>query len=122
MYIAHAVKWNHLHYKESDVFTNVAIQRIVDENNVLIQDIIAQLPLWQRIFLNPIVKKRNPVHYSPDYLYREAQKNETVMKVFKDDNFTSGTILEDWENVSDSELVKQLINVGEYKTYRKDSI
>ncbi len=57
------------------------------------------------------------MHYPPDYLYREAQNNETVMKVFKDDIFTSGTILEEWENVSDSELVKELINVGEYETY-----
>ena len=121
LYIAHAVAWNHLHYKESDVFTNVAIQRIVDENVILIQDIVAQLTLWQRVLLKPIVKKRNPMYQSPDYLYREAQKNETVMKVFKDDIFTSGTILEDWENVSNSELVQQLIQVGEYKTYQKHS-
>lgn len=122
VYLAHAVVWNHLHYKESNIFTEVVIQKIVDENTVLIQDIVLQLPLWQRVLLRPIVKRRHPKLYAPDCLYREAQQNKTIMDVFEDDIFISGTILDEWKKVSDTELVKELINVGEYKTYEKVSI
>lgn len=118
LYLAHSVAWNHLHYKESEVFTRVCIQKLVDENTTLIREIIGYLPWWQRTLLYPISKFTAPTMYAPDSLYRESRRNDTIMQAFKDDIFIRGTILEDWSKGNvDASLARELVSVGEYKTY-----
>ena len=118
IYLGQTVAWNHLHYKESEIFKHTCIQKLVDENTTLIREIIVQLPWWQRFLLYPIAKNTNPTLYEPDSLYRESQHNDLIMNAFEEDIFIKDTILEDWSKASvDSERSRNLLSVGEYKTY-----
>ena len=120
LYLAYSLEWYHRQKPVSKILTDYCRDRLLDENNIIINRVISNnkyYHLWhlktRLISTNYGAKKR---------LIRELKQNPNILNAIKTDVYRTGTILEDFEkleNLDSNEssyegLVQKIIAVGEY--------
>ena len=122
LYLAHSVKWYHTENPVSPKLTDYCINRLLEENQVLINRVIDNYPSVLRVFLRPMRKSISSSSYdSHRDIVTEVDKNNKIMESIKEHVYEAG-ILEELNRLNsldqDSDEYKQLyqkiIQVGEY--------
>lgn len=121
LYLAISVEWYHKHNTVSEVLTRYCVDRLLDENTVLINRVISNgkyYPLWH------LRKGSCDTQYSSKRaLIATLGDNPEIMETFKNDIYLRDNVLEKLERletaVPDSpeytSLLDSVIQVGEYQ-------
>lgn len=124
LYLAHGVQYYHNLNNASELLTEYTINKLVNENQILINKVISNLGP-ERILLKHLV---NPVYISSykneKELFEEIINNKNIIKEIKKNIHVKNNILEDLELAGSDKLDKKsnefislknrIINVGEY--------
>ena len=122
LYLAHSVRWYHTENPVSPKLTDYCINRLLEENQVLINRVIDNYPSVLRVFLRPMRKSISSSSYdSHRDIVTEVDQNNKIMESIKEHVYEAG-ILEELNRLNsldqDSDEYKQLyqkiIQVGEY--------
>ena len=123
LYMALAVEYYHKHYNSSLILRDYIIDKLIKENQDLINKVIDNLGK-ERYFLQHLKKKVDSTSYERERLFfKEIIDNKNIIKEIKKNIHTKNNILEDLEKVNSLEkntseydiLKNKIINVGEFK-------
>ena len=123
LYMALAVEYHHQHYNTSSLLRDYVIQRLISENQVLINKVVNNLGS-ERYLLQHLKKTPEIVSYEEErQIFKEIINNTKIMNEIKKNIHIENTILEDLEKVNSLQsgtpehnaLKEKIINVGEYK-------
>ena len=123
IYLAYSIAWEYENNKTSKILTEYCIQRLINENQKIINKIvdnycmISKIPIWH---LKGKVK--NDSYKEKEIIIKEIIENEKIINEIKKDIFIENNILEDLEKLNSldkqskeySELYNDVIQVGEY--------
>ena len=122
LYMALAVDYYQHHYKSSYILTEYIKDRLLNENQMLINKIISTLGN-ERFLLFHLKKSPNIIDYAREtQVFKEIMNNKTIIEQIKKNIQIKGTVLEDLEKVNTLDknssdyltLKNKLISVGEY--------
>ncbi len=123
LYLAHCVLFYQDNYKISNVLSNYCIERLLNENKLIINRVIDNEPLINRILLRHIKQKYKSNLYKENRdLIKEIKENEKIMMKIKEDIYIKNTILEDFDTLNNMDekskkyqkLYQEIISVGEF--------
>lgn len=123
IYLAYSIAWEYENNKTSKILTEYCIQRLINENQKIINKIvdnycmISKIPIWH---LKGKVK--NDSYKEKEIIIKEIMENQKIINEIKKDIFIENNILEDLEKLNSldkqskeySELYNDVIQVGEY--------
>ncbi len=123
IYIGYGVKWYHQNNNVSDKLTNYCIDRLSNENQIIINRIVDNSGLL-KLFLFQM--KSNPKSVSYDLnreIINEVINNKKIMNEIKKDIYMTDTVLEKLEKLTNldnksneyKEIYHDVIQVAEYK-------
>ena len=124
LYLAHSVIWCEKHEPTSRVLYNYCLERISDENQVIINRIVSNYPGALSILLSPMTRKPNPREYQKDRnLVDEVDKNPKILEIIKENIYCEEGVLEELDRLNTmhpknpeyEKLYQKLIQVGEYE-------
>ena len=123
LYLGHSVRWYQNNFKISDSLTNYCINRLADENQIIINRVIDNSGLMKPLLLHMKKSIKSTSYENNRNLIKEVINNEKIMNEIKKDVYTKNTVLEELEKLSsldnDSTEYKQLldkvIQVAEFK-------
>jgi acyl-CoA dehydrogenase len=123
LYMALAVEYHHKHHNTSPLLTNYVRQRLMNENQELINKVVDNLGS-ERYLLRHLKKTPGVTSYEEErQIFREIMNNKKIINEIKKNIHIKNTILEDLEKVNTlkrntpeyDKLKDKIINVGEYK-------
>ena len=123
LYMALAVEYHHKHHNTSSLLTNYVRQRLINENQAIINKVVDNLGS-ERYLLQHLKKTPGVVSYEEErQIFKEIMNNKKIMTEIKKNIHIEKTILEDLEKVNTldvgtqehTKLKNKIINVGEYK-------
>jgi acyl-CoA dehydrogenase len=123
LYLAHAVIWCESQQPTSQKLCDYCLHRISDENQEIINRIIANYPSSLRILLRPMTNNVEPNAYqSKRDLINEVDTNPAILERIRENIYCEEGILEELErlntmNVNNpkyQELYQKVIQVGEF--------
>lgn len=123
LYLAHSVTWYHTQNPVSSKLTDYCVNRLLEENQVLINRVIDNYPSVLRVFLRPMKKSLGSSNYDAHRnIVTEVDQNSKIMESIKENVYENG-ILEELDRLNnldqDSEeyqkLYQKVIQVGEYQ-------
>lgn len=132
LYLSYALMWYHNHYHDnSNLFLrNYCLDYLLNEIDYKMNIVIDNYPIKELYpFLLPI---KNTILYpsleSKNELYKFILKNDELHKLFKNDIYYKGTVLEKMEKIRNTEINKdeynklyqEIISVGEYPNYNNE--
>lgn len=120
IYLAYSVKWYEENYKISNIFSDYCIDRLLDENQIILNRVldnlgVYKLPLYhisKHIIPNKINDKKKIIN--------EIINNEKIIDSIKQNIHTKNNVLDDLEMLNKqsgteyNNLLDKVINVGEY--------
>lgn len=124
LFLAHSIAWEHKNNNVSDKLTNFCIKKLLNENQVIINEIVST---YEIIYKPLIFHLKGSANYisndEKDELINEIMNNKNIMNNIKKDLFMENNVLETLQRLDDhdeySEEYKQLYNnvisVGEFK-------
>ena len=124
LYLAHSVKFYEENYNVSKVLSNYCIDRLLNENKLIINRVIQNEPLYTRIFLQHLKQSYRPNMYDKNReLIKELKNNKNIIEHIKKDIYTDDFALSNLEKLNfldkDSDeyknLYERVISVGEFK-------
>ena len=122
LYMGYSVIWYHQNFNVSKVLTDYCVDRIVKENNLIINRIIDNYPTKLKYLLLLSKQKQSSNNYENNRnLISEIQSNSKIMKSVKN-NIRLCNYLQDLEKLENTdsssplynEIYNKIINVGEY--------
>ena len=123
LYLAHAVIWCESQQPTSKKLYDYCLNRICDENQEIINRIVANYPSSLRILLRPMTSKVEPEEYQTKRdLVNEVDTNPAILERIRENIYCEEGILEELErlntmNVNNpkyQELYQKVIQVGEF--------
>ena len=123
LYMALSVEYHHKHNNTSSILTNYVRQRLMNENQELINKVVDNLGS-ERYLLQHLKKTPGVTSYEEErQIFKEIMNNKKIINEIKKNIHIKNTILEDLEKVNTLEkntpehnkLKDKIINVGEYK-------
>ena len=124
LYLAYSVQHyynkNNISYKLKDY----VIDRLLLENNLLINKVYGNMGLLERILLFHIKKNVNNIsYYTEKDIFKEIMENKDIIENIKENIHVKNNVLEDMEIINNtpgddkmkSYLIDKVINVGEYE-------
>jgi alkylation response protein AidB-like acyl-CoA dehydrogenase len=124
LYLAYSIKWFEDTNKISTILTEYCINRLVNENQMKINKIITNSPIYSKILTFQLISKQKVESYNNNTNFiNEIKNNNKIMDEFKKDIYIKNTILEDLDKLNDlksdskeyEKLYNKIIQVGEYK-------
>ena len=100
LYLAHSVCWYEKHNNISTVMRDYCVQRLCNENRILMNTIVENYPFF-RVLLFPF--KQNIVHEKfshRELVMKELTTNKKFLECIKEDVHIEGTPLEDLEKLN----------------------
>jgi alkylation response protein AidB-like acyl-CoA dehydrogenase len=126
LYMALSVQYYHNLYNSSQILTNYIINRLVDENQQIINEVIDNLGKEKYLIL--FLKKRvNNKSYSVEKnIFNEINNNSNIINEIKKNIIIKNNILEDLDNINHYDkntedyikLKEKIINVDEFKIFK----
>ena len=121
LYLACSVKYYHKHYNASSKLTNYIIDRLVNENQILINQVIDNLDFEKYLILHLKKKVISPSFKLKRDIFNEIMENPLILENIKKDIHIRDVLL-DMENALKLdpnsqeylELKNKIINVGEF--------
>ena len=121
LYLAIGVKYYHKHYDASSKLTNYIIDRLVNENQTLINQVIDNLHMEKYLLLHMKKKVTSPSFKQKREIFNEIMENPLILENIKKDIHIRDVLL-DMENALKLdptspeylELKNKIINVGEF--------
>ena len=123
LYLAYSVMWEYENNKTSKILTEYCINRLINENQKIINKIIDNYGFINNIPIRHLKGKTiNESYLEKENIIEEMMNNKSIINKIKEDIYTEGNILEELETLNnlnyDSEEYKKLYNkiiqVGEY--------
>ena len=120
LYLIYSLKWHEQEYKTSSYLTNYCINRLLNENQIIINRIIDN-NTYLKFTLFHFKKTPKSLNYEDNRkLLNEINTNKKIMDAIKEDIEITGILkdLEELDNVNEKEyeqLYNKVINVGEYE-------
>ena len=124
LYLAHSVIWCESKQPTSQILYNYCLNRLCDENQLLINRIVSNYPSSLRLFLRTMTKNVNPEEYNRKReLVKEVDTNPKILESIKENIYHEEGILEELERLNSidiknpkyQELYQKVIQVGEFK-------
>lgn len=128
LYLSYSVLWQYNNYKTSSILTNYCIDRLLNENQMIINKIIDNSNLLYKI---PIIHLKGSIKsesYSDNSkIINEVLKNIKITELIKKDIHVKNNILEKMEKLNHLDknsneyksLYDEIIQVGEYNISEK---
>ena len=128
LYLSYSVLWQYNNYKTSSILTNYCIDRLLNENQMIINKIIDNSNLLYKI---PIIHLKGSIKsesYSDNSkIINEVLKNIKITDLIKKDIYVKNNILEKMEKLNHLDknsneyksLYDEIIQVGEYNISEK---
>jgi alkylation response protein AidB-like acyl-CoA dehydrogenase len=123
LYLGYSVLWYDKQINASNILTKYCIDRLVQENNLLINQVIENLNLPSRLLCFQL-KTNNKEHNfkTRNKIFEEIKNNPKILKAIEEDIYMSDILL-DLKNINNfsqltneyKELHNKIINVGEYE-------
>lgn len=122
LYMGYSVIWYHKNFNVSKVLTDYCVDRIVKENNLIINRIIDNYPTKLKYLLLLSKQKQSSNNYENNRnLISEIQSNSKIMKSVKN-NIRLCNYLQDLDKLENTDnrsplyndIYNKIINVGEY--------
>lgn len=125
LYLAISVRYYQEHYKTSTLFSNYVIERLLNENRVIMKRVVNNLGP-ERYLLKPILVEPTQISYEKNRnIFNEIINNKNIIsEVEKNIYIKNDSILNDLQQYTeqfDQDLYNKIINVGEFKN-DKDKI
>jgi alkylation response protein AidB-like acyl-CoA dehydrogenase len=125
LYLAISVRYYQEHYKTSALFSNYVIERLLNENRVIMKRVVNNLGP-ERYLLKPILVEPTQISYEKNRnIFNEIMNNKNIIsEVEKNIYIKNDSILNDLQQYTqqfDKKLYNKIINVGEFKN-DKDKI
>ena len=125
LYLAISVRYYQEHYKTSTLFSNYVIERLLNENRVIMKRVVNNLGP-ERYLLKPILVEPTQISYEKNRnIFNEIMNNKNIIsEVEKNIYIKNDSILNDLQQYTqqfDKKLYNKIINVGEFKN-DKDKI
>lgn len=123
LYLAYSIKWYEETNNISKPLTNYCINRLTNENQILFNKVIDNLPTYQKPLIFHMKGTPNKEYYKMDReIMNEIKNNNKIMNEFKKDIYTKNNILEELDTLNVLEknsdvyqvLYNKVISVGEY--------
>ena len=123
IYIGYGVKWYHQNYNVSDKLTKYCIDRLTNENQLIINRIVDNSGLL-KLFLFQMKSSPKSVSYDLNReIINEVINNKKIMNEIKKDIYMTDTVLEKLEKLTNlnnksneyKEIYDDVIQVAEYK-------
>jgi archaellum biogenesis ATPase FlaH len=123
-YLASSVQYYENHYKASPLLTEYIIEKLINQNKSLINNVIENLGT-ERFLLCHLKKNPYTINFSQErQIFNEIMNNSNILKEIKKNIHVKDNILSDIEeinNLSDKNSIRykslynQIINVDEFK-------
>jgi len=121
LYLALSVKYYHKHYDASSKLTDYIIDRLINENQILINQVIDNLHMEKYLILHMKKKVISPSFKQKRDIFNEIMENPLILQNIKKDIHIRDVLL-DMENAIKLdpnsqeylELKNKIINVGEF--------
>ena len=126
LYLAHAVIWCEKQEPTSRVLYDYCLNRICDENQIIINRIIANYPGALSLLLRPMTLKIKSRDYQVERdLVEEVDKNDKIMERIKENIYCEEGVLEELDRLNTmhdknpeyQKLYQKVIQVGEYPNH-----
>ena len=124
LFLAHSIIWYHRNRNISEVLSKYCLERLHNENQKIINRVVDNLPLSQRLLVFHLKSKPNTNLYKNNNLViNEIKNNSKIIDVISEDVYFGNTILNDLKEINNldvnseeyNELYNKIINVGEFK-------
>ncbi len=124
LYLAISVQHEYNNNKTSKLLTEYVINRLLNENRIIMKRVINNLGLMERITLSHLIINPKPVSYENERkIFQEIMKNPAIIEEIKKNIHVKNNILYDLQNyielkeknIYDKGLYKKIINVGEFE-------
>ena len=121
LYMATSVKYYHAHNSASDTLTKYVVDKLMYENQLLINKIIDNMGI-EKLFLIHMKKSVGPATYQREReIFKEIMENPKILKNIQENIHIHGVLKDmqdaialDKESSEYQELHDKVINVGEY--------
>ena len=123
LYLSYSVLWQYNNYKTSSILTNYCIDRLLNENQIIINKIIDNSNLLYKIPINHLRGSIKSESYGNNSkIINEVLKNIKITELIKKDIYIKNNILEKMEKLNHLDensneyknLYDEIIQVGEY--------
>ena len=119
LYLAISVRYYQNIYKSSSLFSNYIIERLLNENRVIMKRVVNNLGP-ERYLLKPILVEPTEISYKKNRdIFNEIMNNKKIItEVEKNIYIKNDSILNDLRQYTeqfDEDLYNKIINVGEFK-------
>ena len=122
LYLAHSVVWYHKNYNVSQYLTEYCINKLTQENQILINNIVDNSGLMKPFLLHIKGNIKSTDYNNNRKLMEELSNNNKIMETIKEDIYLKNTVLEDLENLNEysvnskeyKELLHKVIQVDEF--------
>lgn len=119
LYLAISVRYYQNIYKSSSLFSNYIIERLLNENRVIMKRVVNNLGP-ERYLLKPILVEPTQISYKKNRdIFNEIMNNKKIItEVEKNIYIKNDSILNDLRQYTeqfDEDLYNKIINVGEFK-------
>ena len=126
LYLAHSVQWFHRNYNVSQYLTDYCIQKLTQENQVLINNIVDNSGYMKLFLLHHKSKIQSNNYNDNRKLIEELNNNKKIIETIQEDIYVKDTVLEDLENlnlydISSKEYKKLLHKVIQVEEFQNNS-
>ena len=123
IYLAYSVIWFENNYNVSSKLKDYCVERLLNENQLIINKIISNSKFYEKIFTFHLKKSIKYDNYKTNSLIiEEIVSNDKILSTLKNDIYIKNNILEDLEKLNNLDktsneyktLYNKIIQVGEY--------
>ena len=124
LYMAFAVEYYHENNKASVILTEYIVNKLIDKNQELINEVIDNLGNERYLLLHLKNKTGNKYYKNERQIFSEILSNKKIMEEIKKNIYIENNILSDLENIQNYNLIEnpseyndlknKIINVDEY--------
>jgi len=124
LFLAHSIIWYHRNRNISEVLSKYCVERLYIENQKIINRVVDNLPLSQRLLVIHLKSKpSNNLYKNNNIVIDEIKNNSKIIDVISEDVYFGNTILNDLKEINNldanskeyNKLYNKIINVGEFK-------
>ena len=99
LYLAHSVCWYEKHHSISPRLKEFAIRRLCNENRLLINQVIANSPVFKILLLPLMQSSKTESFKDREMVMKELMTNKTLLESIKEDVSIIGSPLENLEKL-----------------------
>ena len=101
LFLAHSIIWYHRNRNISEVLSKYCLERLYSENQKIINRVVDNLPLSQRLLVFHLKSKPNNNLYNNNNLViNEIKNNSKIIEVISEDIYFGNTILNDLKEIN----------------------